>query len=70
MIFYALIFLAFTWVTFKKYPSPALILSWMFAGIGVMTYVNGTSQALMMVSFILYIIVLSITAMVTGGEYQ
>lgn len=70
MLFHAIVFLVFTYITFKVYPSTAVILTWLFVGLGVFLTYLGQSEGLLMVSYIIYIITLSITAIVTSGDFE
>lgn len=68
MLINGIIYLVLTWVTFKKYPSIAMILVWLFAGLGlVLNLMGATGDGFMFLTFIFAMIVLGLTAIVTNG---
>lgn len=72
MVIWMILFAVLSFVVFAKYPSPALILSWLIMGIAILLAMMGWGSAdgLMFMSFLLCVLVLSLTAIVTGGNKQ
>lgn len=63
-----LIFLIFTWVTFSKFPSPALVSTWSWiAFVIVLRYLDFVPRNLVYVSLGFFVIALALTAIVSGG---
>jgi len=63
-----LIYLIFTWVTFTKLPSPALISTWGIVSFFVILGYLGFIEAnLLYVTFAFFVIAMALTAMVSGG---
>lgn len=69
MIFEGIILLLFGYITFKVYPSTLLILNWLFVGFGVFLKYAGSTNGLFVAACIFFVISLSITAMVTEGDF-
>lgn len=69
MLFHAVIFLIFSYITFKLYPSTANILAWFFVGLGVViNYISGQEQ-LLFLAYISFLFVLTLTTIVTKGDF-
>lgn len=69
MLFHAIIFLIFSYITFKIYPSTVLILSWFFVGVGVFINFNTGQTGLLFIAYMMYIVTLTLTAIVTEGDF-
>lgn len=69
MIFHAIIFLVFSYITFKLYPSTANILAWFFVGLGVFIKLISGQEQLLFLSYMAYLFVLTLTTIVTKGDY-
>jgi len=69
MIFHAIIFLVFSYITFKTYTTPATILGWFFVGIGLFIYLISDQTGLLFISYMMYMATLTLTALVTEGDF-
>lgn len=71
MLIWGIIFLVLTWVTFAKLSSPAMIIAWLFSALGLLGNLLGfINDGFLFVSFVFMIIVMSITAIITGGDWH
>lgn len=64
-MFVALVFVVLTYVVFTKLPAPAVLVTWMFAGISGFLYLTGTIEAgLVYLTFIILLIVMMVSTVI------
>lgn len=69
MLVYVIFFFILSWITFAKYPSPAMIVIWMFTGFMlVMHFMGSIGETILFISFIFAIVILALTAIVSGSD--